>query len=233
MEDIDKSSEMEKMNSRPESKSDVTVPGNETNDATNIKQSSIETCISPLLAAKNPLPPSPTLLDRIFYSVKLPPHGILGTLLTYTVIVLTIWMTCYSVFGQIALPGYQPFTITIQGGTVFALIVLVVVAWVGGWIVQQARLPPLHGMLIVGIILKNAPYIAVARGLDPAWSAALRSTALAVILLRAGLGLDPAALKQLSAMVFRYVTSFFHFKINACGIVYQILMMGITASVNI
>jgi len=204
MEDIEKSSEMEKMNSSSERKNDVTVPGNETNDASIIKQSSsLETCISPLLAAKNPLPPSPTLLDRLFYSVKLPPHGILGTLLTYTVIVLTIWMTCYSVFGQIALPGYQPFTITVQGGTVFALIVLVVVAWVGGWIVQQARLPPLLGMLVVGIILKNVPYISVARGLDPAWSAALRSTALAVILLRAGLGLDPAALKQLSAMVFR------------------------------
>ena len=54
-----------------------------------------------------------------------------------------------------------------------------------------------------GIVLKNVPYIDVGRGLDPKWSAALRSTALAVILLRAGLGLDPRALKQLSAMVFR------------------------------
>ena len=90
-----------------------------------------------------------------------------------------------------------------KGGTVFALLVLVVVAWIGGWVVQKVHLPPLLGMLVVGILLKNVPYISVARGLDPAWSAALRSTALAVILLRAGLGLDPAALKQLSAMVFR------------------------------
>jgi Kef-type K+ transport system membrane component KefB len=80
-----------------------------------------------------------------------------------------------------------------------------VVAWIGGWVVQLVHLPPLLGMLLVGIMLKNVPYISVAKGLDPAWSAALRSTALAIILLRAGLGLDPAALRQLSAMVFRWV----------------------------
>jgi NhaP-type Na+/H+ or K+/H+ antiporter len=127
----------------------------------------------------------------------------LGTILTYTLVVLTIWMTSYSVFGQIALPGEEDISFTVAGGTVFALLALVVVAWVGGWAVQQLHLPPLLGMLVVGIVLKNVPYISVARGLDPAWSAALRSTALAVILLRAGLGLDPQALKQLSAMVFR------------------------------
>jgi NhaP-type Na+/H+ or K+/H+ antiporter len=127
----------------------------------------------------------------------------LGTIITYILVVLTIGLTCYSVFGQIALPGAEPITITVQGGTVFALLMLVVVAWIGGWVVQLVHLPPLLGMLLVGIMLKNVPYISVAKGLDPAWSAALRSTALAVILLRAGLGLDPAALRQLSAMVFR------------------------------
>jgi len=160
-------------------------------------------CISPLLASEHPLPPSPSLINRISHAFLLPPHGPLGTILTYILVVLTIWLTSYSVFGQIALPGDQEINITVKGGTVFALLVLVVVAWIGGWVVQQVHLPPLLGMLVVGILLKNVPYISVARGLDPAWSAALRSTALAVILLRAGLGLDPAALKQLSAMVFR------------------------------
>lgn len=160
-------------------------------------------CFSPLLVSKHPLPPSPSLWSRIHHSFLLPPHGTVGTVLTYILVVLTIWLTCYSVFGQIALPGDQPIIISVKGGTVFALLVLVVVAWIGGWLVQQVHLPPLLGMLLVGIILKNVPYIAVARGLDPNWSAALRSTALAVILLRAGLGLDPTALRQLSAMVFR------------------------------
>jgi len=165
--------------------------------------SKFQACISPLLASEHPLPPSPSLINRISHAFLLPPHGPLGTILTYILVVLTIWLTSYSVFGQIALPGDQEINITVKGGTVFALLVLVVVAWIGGWVVQQVHLPPLLGMLVVGILLKNVPYISVARGLDPAWSAALRSTALAVILLRAGLGLDPAALKQLSAMVFR------------------------------
>lgn len=163
----------------------------------------LRSCISPLLASKHSLPPSPSLPTRVFHSFLLPPHGILGNILTYTLVVFTIWLVCYCVFGKIALPGEEPITLTVKGGTVFALLVLVVVAWIGGWLVQQIHLPPLLGMLLVGILLKNVPYISVARGLDPAWSAALRSTALAVILLRAGLGLDPTALKQLSAMVFR------------------------------
>lgn len=181
----------------------LATPESPSNSKDKPSPSKLQSCISPLLASQHPLPPSPSLTNRIFYSILLPPHGMLGTILTYMLVVLTIWLTCYSVFGQIALPGAVPITITVQGGTVFALIVLVVVAWIGGWVVQLVHLPPLLGMLLVGIMLKNVPYISVAKGLDPAWSAALRSTALAVILLRAGLGLDPAALRQLSAMVFR------------------------------
>jgi len=181
-----------------------TQPLATTETSSNEKTSSkLQACISPLLASEHPLPPSPSLINRISHAFLLPPHGLLGTILTYILVVLTIWLTSYSVFGQIALPGEQEINISVKGGTVFALLVLVVVAWIGGWVVQKVHLPPLLGMLVVGILLKNVPYISVARGLDPAWSAALRSTALAVILLRAGLGLDPAALKQLSAMVFR------------------------------
>ena len=62
-------------------------------------------------------------------------------------------------------------------------------------------------MLLVGIILKNVPGVDVARDIHPEWASALRSVALAVILLRAGLGLDPAALRKLSAMVFRLAFS--------------------------
>merc|ERR1719504_361741 len=82
--------------------------------------SKLQSCISPLLASQHPLPPSPSLTTRIFHSFLLPPHGMLGTILTYILVVLTIWLTCYSIFGQIALPGDEPITITVQGGTVFA-----------------------------------------------------------------------------------------------------------------
>ena len=65
-------------------------------------------------------------------------------------------------------------------------------------------MPPLLGMLLVGILLRNTPYVntIVTSGLDPAWSSVLRKVALAVILLRAGLGLDPAALKKMPLVIF-------------------------------
>ena len=45
-------------------------------------------------------------------------------------------------------------------------------------------------MLIAGVALRNIPYINVAKDIDPSWSSALRSIALVVILLKAGLELD-------------------------------------------
>jgi NhaP-type Na+/H+ or K+/H+ antiporter len=58
-------------------------------------------------------------------------------------------------------------------------------------------------MLIVGILMKNVPYIDFARYLDDSWASALRSVALTIILLRAGLGLDPSALRKMSGLVIR------------------------------
>ena len=58
-------------------------------------------------------------------------------------------------------------------------------------------------MLIVGIIMKNVPYMDFARYLDDSWASALRSVALTIILLRAGLGLDPVALRKLSGLCTR------------------------------
>jgi len=58
-------------------------------------------------------------------------------------------------------------------------------------------LPSLFGMLVVGFLLRNVPYIDVAKHIDNQWSATLRSVALVVILIRSGLELDPIALKRL------------------------------------
>lgn len=157
----------------------------------------------PLLSKYNPLPPNPSLFARLKYALLCPPHGKLADLITYIIASLTVWGAAYCMIGKIALPGEEVIPLQIKGGTVFALLVLTVASWVGGWVAQLLRQPPLLGMLVVGIMLKNIPGIAVARGLDPTWSAATRSIALAVILLRAGLGLDPQALKKLSGMVFR------------------------------
>ena len=58
-------------------------------------------------------------------------------------------------------------------------------------------------MLISGFCLKNVPVIDRVFLLDPLWSSRLRTLALVVILLRAGLGLDPHSLRRLSFTVLR------------------------------
>ena len=58
-------------------------------------------------------------------------------------------------------------------------------------------------MLLAGALLANLPMVRGVGRLDPGWSRVLRSAALAVILVRAGLGLDPAKLRAMSALVFR------------------------------
>lgn len=47
-------------------------------------------------------------------------------------------------------------------------------------------------MLLAGLLLRNIPYITDAVFIDTHWSAALRNIALAIILTRAGLGLNPS-----------------------------------------
>ena len=65
-------------------------------------------------------------------------------------------------------------------------------------------------MLITGIVLKNLP------GLEfedrwPDYSSTLRGTALVIILMRAGLGLDPEALKKHSGKGMLKVSELWNF----------------------
>ena len=216
-----------------------------------------------------------------------PPRGETATTLTLCLTIVAIFLGARTVLGPIA--GI--------GGTIFALLILILVALLGGklvmlmsWIIGRTckveiKLPPLLGMLIVGILLKNIPYNFgqfgrsectadhrnatllnitfvgsiheldnpedhsswkrsvpdwleyedeevsrvrraahadhseesddgidhsldchpryIGHDLDPAISRALRSVCLTVILLMAGLELDPIALMKLSGMVVR------------------------------
>ncbi|KAF7641478.1 hypothetical protein LDENG_00280320 [Lucifuga dentata] len=58
-------------------------------------------------------------------------------------------------------------------------------------------------MLLAGLLLRNVPYVTDAVYIDSHWSAALRNIALSIILTRAGLGLDPSALRRLKAVCVR------------------------------
>ena len=89
-----------------------------------------------------------------------PPSGEVATTLTLLLTIIAVFATARTVLGPIA----------DVGGTIFALLMLIFTALIGGklilglcWILQRyckidLRLPPLLGMLIVGILLKNIPY---------------------------------------------------------------------------
>ena len=145
------------------------------------------------MVSENPLPDNPTRKQKIVDSVRCPPHGQIGRLFTLVVLVLALWLACIGMFGDVAKP---------PSGTIFILIILVVFALAFGWIFSLAKLPPLLGMLLTGIVIKNIPGMTFDKYWSPA-SNILRGVALVVILMRAGLGLDPRALRKLSGMVFR------------------------------
>ena len=164
----------------------------------------VESWLSPVLVSSHPpLQSSAGLTERLKYSCLCPPHGWWGDLLTLATLLLTVWAVSYSLLGPLSLPTSEVITVNITGGAVFTTFLLLVSSVLGGKIVELVRLPPLLGMLLVGMLLSNVPQIKTVGKLDPAWSSTIRSTALVVILIRAGLGLDPKKLRSLSWMVFR------------------------------
>ena len=92
-----------------------------------------------------------------------PPRGRPAEVLTYSLILLTLWGVSYCVLGSVALPGHHHIYVTIEGGTLFSLLVMFVVSYIAGWCVQLLYLPPLLGMLLTGVLLRNVPYIDVAK----------------------------------------------------------------------
>ncbi|XP_022110706.1 sodium/hydrogen exchanger 9B2-like [Acanthaster planci] len=155
--------------------------------------SSCKAILQPCMTQYNPLPDNPTLCGRLKYALLCPPHGRVSRDLTLVLLMCLSWGVVLGVTGNEALPG----------GTFFALYVLTICCVFGGFLVKLVRLPPLLGMLIVGFLLRNVPRINIAVDIDKEWSSALRSVALVVILLQAGLGLDAKALRSLSMVCLR------------------------------
>ncbi|MFT7807664.1 mitochondrial sodium/hydrogen exchanger 9B2-like [Arapaima gigas] len=128
-----------------------------------------------------------------------PPRGLLASLITKVSVAAVLFGVVWSITEKECLPG----------GSLFGLVVLFLSAVVGGKLVALIRLPklppfpPLLGMLLAGVLLRNIPVVTDAVFIEPRWSAALRNMALAVILSRAGLGLDASALKKLKVVCVR------------------------------
>lgn len=149
--------------------------------------------LAPVIREKNPLPTDPSHKDRLLDAWRCPPHGRVGRWSSLALLPFVVWLSCLAALGAVAVPPH---------GTIFLLIVLVVTALILGQGFQLLKLPPLLGMLIMGIVLKNLP------GVDfqddwKTWSSTLRGLALVIILMRAGLGLDSKALKRLSGKDFK------------------------------
>ncbi|XP_063520007.1 sodium/hydrogen exchanger 9B1 isoform X6 [Pongo pygmaeus] len=60
-----------------------------------------------------------------------------------------------------------------------------------------------NGMLLAGFTIRNVPFINEHVHVPNTWSSILRNIALTIILIRAGLGLDPQALRHLKVVCFR------------------------------
>uniref|UniRef100_A0A8D8SMU6 Sodium/hydrogen exchanger 9B1 n=1 Tax=Cacopsylla melanoneura TaxID=428564 RepID=A0A8D8SMU6_9HEMI len=117
------------------------------------------------------------------------------TLISYISWVLTIllfWGLLYCLLQKDAIPG----------GPAFNICLLILVAQIFGKAIEYLNLPSLLGMLIAGIFMKNVGLFSV----DGAYEDIvihLREIALSCILIKAGLGLDAAALLKLSFVVLR------------------------------
>uniref|UniRef100_A0A8D0V8M9 Cation/H+ exchanger transmembrane domain-containing protein n=1 Tax=Sus scrofa TaxID=9823 RepID=A0A8D0V8M9_PIG len=143
--------------------------------------------------------PEPNHLQRIRQTFACPPHGLLDSIVTNVTMVVLLWAVVWSITGSECLPG----------GNLFGIIILFYCAVSGGKLFGLIKLPtlpplpPLLGMLLAGFLIRNIPVISDNIQIKHKWSSALRSIALSVILVRAGLGLDSNALKKLKGVCVR------------------------------
>ncbi|XP_013396747.1 sodium/hydrogen exchanger 9B2 [Lingula anatina] len=158
-----------------------------------LSASCARTC-RPCSAKHNPLPPGASRGDKLKHAFLCPPHGLVAKMAVLVTSAVMLWACLWAVTGKEALPG----------GNFFSILVLLICCTIGGYVSQLCRLPPLFGMLVIGFCLRNIPYIDIAKHIQPAWASSLRSAALVVLLVRAGIGLDPVALKRLSCVVIRF-----------------------------
>lgn len=137
--------------------------------------------ISKLIAAVAPTEMCPAMTRLHFVATRLEIYSMLGALLY--VLISFSW----------AEPIRDP---------VLQLSTLFVVAQTFGTILSFARLPPLLGMLLAGILLRQVNFFHAEGGFLK-FTATVRACAMTMILLRAGLGLNASALRRLSMVVLR------------------------------
>jgi len=127
------------------------------------------------------------LSEQFFIKDNLFSQG-LGILL----ILAAVWTVLYFILHQEVVPS----------GNVFSILLLVLSAYVVGTALSYIGLPPLLGMMITGLVFKTFGIYKIS-GVFPKVVILLRDVALSVILIRAGLGLDAAALRRMKLTVIK------------------------------
>ncbi|XP_033712715.1 sodium/hydrogen exchanger 9B1 isoform X3 [Tursiops truncatus] len=128
-----------------------------------------------------------------------PPQGTLNETITNGAILFMVWCVTWSFSGPEVLPG----------GSLFGLLIIFYGAVIGGKLLENIRipsvpqLPPVLGMLLAGFTVRNVPFLSDHVCISSTMSSTLRNTALTIILLQAGLGLDPQTAAMLRAALQR------------------------------
>uniref|UniRef100_A0A4W4GPE5 Cation/H+ exchanger transmembrane domain-containing protein n=1 Tax=Electrophorus electricus TaxID=8005 RepID=A0A4W4GPE5_ELEEL len=143
------------------------------------------------------VPRAPCLIDACTNTDR--PHMCCAWLRRWLVMAAVSFGVVWSITEKECLPG----------GNLFGVFAVFGCAVAGGKLVgflhlpRLPPLPPLLGMLLAGVLLRNIPVVTEAIYIDYRWSASLRNIALSIILARAGLGLDAKALRKLRAVCVR------------------------------
>jgi len=112
-------------------------------------------------------------------------------LLVWAVVFIILMPKCFGKEQDCQHPG-------LPGGSVFDVLLVLVVGFSGGYLVlKTSGLPALLGMLIAGYVLKNQ--MAQLGGISAGLNSTIRNMALAMIMLRAGMGLDLNKLRESAA----------------------------------
>merc|ERR1719408_457220 len=114
-----------------------------------------------------------------------------------TILVALLFSVVYCMLKPKCKEGEECVHPGLPGGTVFDLLEVLMCGILGGKLVANIGLPPLFGQLLMGFLLKNVIPDQL-NGLSAGLNSMLRSIALAIIMLRAGLGLDFAMLRKSS-----------------------------------
>uniref|UniRef100_A0A1E1WMY9 Cation/H+ exchanger transmembrane domain-containing protein n=1 Tax=Pectinophora gossypiella TaxID=13191 RepID=A0A1E1WMY9_PECGO len=105
---------------------------------------------------------------------------------TICLIGILIWLNMWLIMGETAAPG----------GQLFTLAVLTIAAHLTGWaVLKVTTLPGLIGMLLLGIVFKNVGLVHFDKDYMVVVSY-IRKISLTILLIRAGMDLDPHAMRK-------------------------------------